>query len=89
MHPAKIRAKRRRTVLALALALGVGMPPPAQAYFLDFTVASLNPGVLISYAGGYPRDHLWLEATSRSSTLASWTTWGLNLLPPLLSITEF
>lgn len=54
MHPAKIRAQRRRTVLALALALGVGPPSPAQAYLLDFTVASINPGVLISHAGGYP-----------------------------------
>ena len=54
MHPVKIRAQRRRTVLALTLALGVGLPPPAQAYLLDFTVASINPGVLISHAGGYP-----------------------------------
>ena len=36
------------------MALGVGLPPPAQAYLLDLTVASINPGVLISYAGGYP-----------------------------------
>ncbi|HZK12930.1 MAG TPA: hypothetical protein VFC55_00315, partial [Desulfobaccales bacterium] len=56
MHPAKIRAKRRKTVLALALALGVGLPPPAQAYLLDFTVSSINPGVLISYAGGCPSE---------------------------------
>jgi hypothetical protein len=54
MHPDRIHAKRRRTLLALALALGVGLPPPAQAYLLDFTVASINPGVLISYAGGHP-----------------------------------
>jgi len=53
MHPVKIRAKKRRTVLALILALGLGLPSPAQAYLLDFTVASINPGVLISYAGGY------------------------------------
>lgn len=54
MHPAIIYAKRRRTLIALTLALGVGLPPPAQAYLLDFTVASINSGVLISYAGGYP-----------------------------------
>ena len=56
MHPAKIRPQRRRTVLALTLALGVGLPSPAQAYLLDFTVASINPGVLISYAGGCPSE---------------------------------
>ena len=54
MHPAKLCAHRRRTVLVLTLALGVGMPPPAQAYVLDFTVASIKPGVLIAHAGGYP-----------------------------------
>ena len=54
MHQARIHAKRRRTVLALTLALGVGLALPAQAYFLDFTVSSINPGVFISYAGGYP-----------------------------------
>lgn len=56
MHPAKIHAnaKRKRTVLALALALGVGLTLPAQAYLLDFTVSSINPGVFISYGGGYP-----------------------------------
>lgn len=51
MQPLKIRAKKRRTVLALTLALGVGLPPPAQAYLLDFTAASINPGLFISYAG--------------------------------------
>ena len=56
MHPVKTGAKRKRTVLVLVLALGVGLPPPAQAYLLDFTVASINPGVLISYAGGYPSE---------------------------------
>ena len=56
MHPAKIRPQRRRTVLALTLALGVGLPSPAQAYLLDFTVASVNPGVLISHAGGCPSE---------------------------------
>ena len=54
MHPVKTGAKRKRTVLVFVLALGVGLPPPAQAYLLDFTVASINPGVFISYAGGYP-----------------------------------
>ena len=54
MHPVRTRAKRKRTVLVLVLALGVGLPPPAQAYLLDFTVVSINPGVLISYAGGHP-----------------------------------
>jgi len=54
MHPAKLCAHWRRTVLALTLALGVGISPPAQAYVLDFTVASINPGVLIFHAGGYP-----------------------------------
>ena len=53
MHPVKIRAKKRRTVLAFVLALGLGLPSPAQAYLLDFTVASINPGVLIPYAGSY------------------------------------
>lgn len=52
MHPARIQVTTRRTLLALALALGVGSPPPAQAYLLDFTVASINPGVRISHAGG-------------------------------------
>lgn len=52
MHPARIRPKRRKTVLALTLALGVGLPPPAQAYLLDFTVLSINPEVFISYAPG-------------------------------------
>ena len=56
MHPAKICAPRRRTVLALSLALGLGLPSPAQAYLLDFTVSSINPGVLISYAGGCPSE---------------------------------
>ena len=59
MQAAKIRAERmralkRRTLLILVLALGVGLPPPAQAYLLDFTVASIKPGVLICYAGSYP-----------------------------------
>jgi hypothetical protein len=54
MHPVKAGSKRKRTVLVLVLALGVGRPPPAQAYLLDFTVASINPVVLISHAGGYP-----------------------------------
>jgi hypothetical protein len=54
MHPGNIRAHSRKTVLALTMALGVGMPQPAQAYVLDFTIASINPGVLISHAGGYP-----------------------------------
>jgi hypothetical protein len=59
MQAAKIRAERmralkRRTLLILVLALGVGLPPPAQAYLLDFTVASIKPGGLFSYAGGYP-----------------------------------
>jgi hypothetical protein len=54
MHPVKTRAKRKRTVQALTLALGVGLSPPAQAYLLDFTVASINPGGLISHAGGFP-----------------------------------
>ena len=54
MHPVKTGAQRKRTVLVLVMALGVGLPPPAQAYLLDFTVASINPGVLISYAGGHP-----------------------------------
>lgn len=54
MQQGKIRAHRRKIVLALTLALEVGMPPPAQAYVLDFTVTSINPGVLIAHAGGYP-----------------------------------
>ena len=54
MQQGKIRAHRRKIVLALTLALGVGMPPPAQAYVLDFTVASIKPGGLIAHAGGYP-----------------------------------
>ena len=54
MHPVKTRAKKKRTVLVVFLALGVGLPPPAQAYLLDFTVSSINPGACISYAGGYP-----------------------------------
>jgi hypothetical protein len=54
MHPAKILAPRRRTVLALALALGLGLPSPAQAYLLDFTVSSINPQVFKSYAGDDP-----------------------------------
>jgi len=54
MHPVKTRAKKKRTVVVLVMALGVGLPPPAQAYLLDLTVASINPGVLISYAGGSP-----------------------------------
>ena len=45
MHPVKTGAKRKRTVLVLVMALGVGLPPPAQAYLLDFTVVSVNPGV--------------------------------------------
>ena len=54
MQQGKIRAHRRKIVLTLTLALGVGLPPPAQAYVLDFAVASIKPGVLISHAGGYP-----------------------------------
>jgi len=54
MNPARIRVKWRRTVVALTLALGVIFPPPARAYLLDFTVASLNPGCLISHAAGFP-----------------------------------
>jgi hypothetical protein len=54
MHKANIRPKRRKTVLSLVLALGVGLPSPPQGYLLDFTVLSINPGGLISYAGGYP-----------------------------------
>jgi hypothetical protein len=54
MHQGKIRAHSRKTVLALSLALGVGLPSPAQAYLLDFTVSSINPGGLISYVGGHP-----------------------------------
>jgi len=54
MQQGKIRAHSRKTVLALTLALGVGLPPPAQAYVVDFTVASIKPGVLIAHAGGYP-----------------------------------
>jgi hypothetical protein len=54
MHPARIHATRKRSLLILVLALGMGFPPPAQAYLLDFTVASINPGVLISYAGSCP-----------------------------------
>jgi hypothetical protein len=54
MHPVKTGAKSKQTVLIFAMVLGVGLPPPAQAYLLDFTVASINPGVLISYGGGYP-----------------------------------
>jgi len=54
MHPVKIRAKKRRTVVAFVLALGVGLSPPAQAYLLDFTLASINPGGLISHAEAYP-----------------------------------
>jgi hypothetical protein len=54
MHPVKTGAISKRTVLFVVLALGVGLPLPAQAYLLDYTVASINPGVLISHAGGYP-----------------------------------
>jgi hypothetical protein len=54
MHPARFHVKWRRTTLALTLALGVVLPPPAQAYLLDFTVVSINPGVLISHAAGFP-----------------------------------
>ena len=54
MNPARIRVKWRRIVVALTLALGVIYPPPAQAYLLDFTVVSLNPGGLISHAAGFP-----------------------------------
>jgi hypothetical protein len=54
MHPVETCARRKRTVLVLVLALGASLPPPAQAYLLDFTVASVNPAVLISYAGGSP-----------------------------------
>jgi hypothetical protein len=54
MHPVKTGATRKRTVLIFVMALGVGSPPPAQAYLLDFTVASISPEVLISYGGGYP-----------------------------------
>jgi hypothetical protein len=53
MLPVKTGATRKRTVLVLVMALGAGLPPPAQAYLLDFTVASINPGVLISYAGSH------------------------------------
>ena len=52
MYQAILRPKRRKTVLALTLALGVGLPPPAQAYLLDCTVASIHPEVFISYAPG-------------------------------------
>ena len=54
MHPARIHATKKRILLILVLALGMGFSPPAQAYLLDFTVASINPGVLISYAGSCP-----------------------------------
>ena len=71
MHPVKIHAKQRRTVLSFVLALGLGLPSPAQAYLLDFTVASINPGVLISYAGAlFLPDPLRLKAT-RLLTLAA------------------
>jgi hypothetical protein len=53
MHPIKTRSKKKRTVLIVVLALGVGLPPPAQAYLLDFTVSSINPGAGIAYAGSY------------------------------------
>lgn len=67
MHPVKTRAKRQRTVLVLVLALGVGLPPPAQAYLLDLTVASVNPVVLISYAGGGPSGPLQVESNPKVS----------------------
>jgi hypothetical protein len=56
MHPVKTgaNAKKKRTVLIFVMALGVGLPPPVQAYLLDFTVASISPGGLISYGGGCP-----------------------------------
>lgn len=56
MHQARIHAKRRRTFQVLTLALGVGLALPAQAYFLDFTVSPINPGVFIAYAGSYPSE---------------------------------
>jgi len=52
MHLVNVGGKR--TFLALVLALGVGLPLAAQAYLLDFTVASINSGVLVSYAGSPP-----------------------------------
>jgi|GEM_PF-4198169 len=52
MHLVKVGGKR--TFLALVLALVVGLPLAAQAYLLDFTVASINSGVLVSYAGSSP-----------------------------------
>lgn len=70
MHPVKTGAKRKRSVLVLVLALGVGLPPPAQAYLLDFTVASINPGVLISYASGYPSDPPLIENNLKVSDVS-------------------
>jgi hypothetical protein len=70
MHPVKTGAKRKRTVLVVVLALGVGLPPPAQAYLLDFTVASINPGVLISYASGYPSDPPLIESNLKVSDVS-------------------
>jgi hypothetical protein len=56
MHPVETRGRRQRTLLVFVIAVGLGLPLPAQAYLLDFTVASINSGVLISYAGGCPSD---------------------------------
>jgi hypothetical protein len=81
MHPVKIRSKISITILALVLALGLGMPSPAQAYLLDFTVASINPGVLISYAGGYPPGPPLVESNPKVSDLSLMRDQGPQLSP--------
>src|SRR5665648_388878 len=83
MHPARIRAQWRMTLLALTLALGVGLPPPAQAYLLDFTVASVNPGVLISYAGGYPSGPPVVESNLKVIDLSLMGDLGIQFSPAI------
>jgi hypothetical protein len=81
MHPVKTGGKRKKTVLAVILALGVGMPTPAQAYLLDFTVASINPGVLISYAGGGSPGPLQVESNPMVSGDGATGDLGCQLSP--------
>ena len=54
MHPVKIHAKKRRTVLALVLALGVGLPRRRRRIYWTSRLPRSIRGSCISYAGGYP-----------------------------------
>lgn len=83
MHPVKTGAKRKKTILVVVLALGVGLPPPAQAYLLDLTVASVNPVVLISYAGGYPSEPPPVESNPKVSDVGLEGDLGRQLSPTI------